>query len=104
MQLNQARFAANGRCGYVLKPACLRHGLDAEPFLGSKSAITLTIEVSGRGGSALGRTQRPLSPGDRRAAPVAAREGRQRCGQPAGRAGGAGRGVRLPQPAHAARL
>uniref|UniRef100_A0A915I3K7 Phosphoinositide phospholipase C n=1 Tax=Romanomermis culicivorax TaxID=13658 RepID=A0A915I3K7_ROMCU len=50
MQLNQGKFLANGRCGYVLKPPYLRHSSanfdpDKASFLNSKGAITLTIEV-----------------------------------------------------------
>ncbi|KRX53148.1 1-phosphatidylinositol 4,5-bisphosphate phosphodiesterase gamma-1 [Trichinella sp. T9] len=48
MQLNQARFLANGRCGYVLKPEFMRNeSYDpnlSESILGSR-AILLTIEV-----------------------------------------------------------
>ncbi|KRX87277.1 1-phosphatidylinositol 4,5-bisphosphate phosphodiesterase gamma-1 [Trichinella pseudospiralis] len=48
MQLNQARFLANGKCGYVLKPEFMRNeSYDPnlpESVLGSR-AILLTIEV-----------------------------------------------------------
>lgn len=26
LQLNRAKFSANGNCGYVLKPPCMCHG------------------------------------------------------------------------------
>lgn len=49
MQYNEARFAANGRSGYVLKPAFMRHeNYDPErlnAIAGSSTPITLTVEV-----------------------------------------------------------
>ena len=31
LQLNRAKFSANGSCGYVLKPQCMCQGEDAAP-------------------------------------------------------------------------
>ena len=31
LQLNRAKFSANGSCGYVLKPQCMCQGKDTAP-------------------------------------------------------------------------
>lgn len=49
MQLNEGRFAMNGRCGYVLQPECMRNP-KYNPFdkqtLANVDPITLGITVS----------------------------------------------------------
>uniref|UniRef100_A0A158R5P8 Phosphoinositide phospholipase C n=1 Tax=Syphacia muris TaxID=451379 RepID=A0A158R5P8_9BILA len=50
MQLNQGKFMANGRCGYVLKPAYMIDELfspDAAEFISTSCPINLTIQVVG---------------------------------------------------------
>ena len=41
MQLNEARFSANGKCGYVLKPAELRDS----SFHPTKKQLLIKIQV-----------------------------------------------------------
>ena len=47
MDLNAGRFLINGRCGYVLKPACLRQpDTTFDPECPGTPRTTFTIQVS----------------------------------------------------------
>uniref|UniRef100_A0A8C2W5I5 Phosphoinositide phospholipase C n=1 Tax=Chinchilla lanigera TaxID=34839 RepID=A0A8C2W5I5_CHILA len=46
MDLNAGRFLVNGRCGYVLKPSCLRQlGTAFDPACPGPPSTTLTVQV-----------------------------------------------------------
>ncbi|XP_023573867.1 1-phosphatidylinositol 4,5-bisphosphate phosphodiesterase delta-3 isoform X2 [Octodon degus] len=48
MDLNTGRFLVNGRCGYVLKPRCLRQPNSAfDPGCPGPPSTTLTVQVGG---------------------------------------------------------
>ena len=49
MQLNEARFLQNGKCGYVLQPDCLRdpaHNPFDKSVLSGVEPVTITLTVS----------------------------------------------------------
>lgn len=45
LQLNRAKFSANGNCGYVLKPNCMCQGKENQQNQGITDCMTgLTVE------------------------------------------------------------